>query len=505
MNRRQVQLPSAVSFFGVFFMPPINTQGSRGGLVTALVVFTILFVTAAIFAIYFNVQLRAVELDLTNNKKTYNDVVREAELGTSDMSALQALKADPSSGMASETLMGIALKQRGDLTKDITGGSGDAMAAQKSVTTTLTAAAASAGKVGVKLPSNHDNLLGAVTTLTDALNMRQSQIKDLQDQLKKAQDDLTTANASIDVQNKAREKSIADAQAQANAEIAKLNDQFNANKSVVDQLQKDQSDAAKKSLDAAQAGQTQLADINQQLTKANAEKSAAEDKLSYRRPDVSNSAIRQSDGRIIRLPGNNICYINLGQGDQVSAGLTFEVYSQATGVPPIPPNVTGDEQLPAGKASIEITRVGATSSECRIVHVSPGAVLSEGDVIANLVYDPNTKYNFFVYGDFDLADTGHPNAADEQVIERLVSQWGANLVKQVNVDTDFVVLGKEPTLPTYTKEELQNPQIADNMAKAQATIDKYNEIRQIARDLHIPVLNQNRFLYYVGYYDQAKR
>jgi hypothetical protein len=43
------------------------------------------------------------------------------------------------------------------------------------------------------------------------------------------------------------------------------------------------------------------------------------------------------------------------------------------------------------------------------------------------------------------------------------------------------------------------------MAKAQAAIDKYQELRQTARDLHIPILNQNRFLYYVGYYDQAKR
>jgi hypothetical protein len=104
-----------------------------------------------------------------------------------------------------------------------------------------------------------------------------------------------------------------------------------------------------------------------------------------------------------------------------------------------------------------------------------------------------------------LADTGRPEAADEKVIERLITQWGANLVNDVNVDTDFVVLGKEPTLPNYTKEEQENPQIADKMAKAQATIDKYQELRQTALDLHIPILNQNRFLYYVGYYDQAKR
>lgn len=132
-------------------------------------------------------------------------------------------------------------------------------------------------------------------------------------------------------------------------------------------------------------------------------------------------------------------------------------------------------------------------------------MLSEGDLIENLVYDPNTKYNFYVYGTFDLAGNGRPTAADGEVIKRLVTQWGAKIVDNVNVDTDFVVLGKEPTLPNFTKEEQEQPLNADKLAKAQAELEKYQEVVQTARDLHIPVLNQNRFLYYVGYYDQAKR
>src|SRR5271170_5227382 len=36
-------------------MPAVGPQGSRGGLIAAVVVFTILFVTATIFAIYFGV------------------------------------------------------------------------------------------------------------------------------------------------------------------------------------------------------------------------------------------------------------------------------------------------------------------------------------------------------------------------------------------------------------------------------------------------------------------
>jgi len=36
-------------------------------------------------------------------------------------------------------------------------------------------------------------------------------------------------------------------------------------------------------------------------------------------------------------------------------------------------------------------------------------------------------------------------------------------------------------------------------------LDKYLNIQSEAIHLSIPILNQNRFLYFVGYYDQAKR
>ena len=248
-----------------------------------------------------------------------------------------------------------------------------------------------------------------------------------------------------------------------------------------------------------------MAAKDQQINRAQLDLKVATDKIAGHRPDVTNAVVRHADGKIIRLPGNDICYINLGQGDQVTPGLTFEVYDKATGVPGIPANVVDDENLPVGKASIEITRVGDTSSECRIVNTAPGATLSEGDLIANLVYDANTKYNFYVYGEFDLSGSGHPNQADTAVIQRLVTQWGGRLTDQVNVDSYFVVLGAEPQLLSFTKEELDLPLNADKAEKAKAALDKYQDIRQAALDMHIPILNQNRFLYYVGYYDQAKR
>jgi hypothetical protein len=68
-----------------------------------------------------------------------------------------------------------------------------------------------------------------------------------------------------------------------------------------------------------------------------------------------------------------------------------------------------------------------------------------------------------------------------------------------------VVLGKEPVLPTFSKEELQDPFNAQKLATAQQALDAYLNVRKTASDLHIPILNQNRFLYLIGYYDQARR
>ena len=488
-------------------MPPINTQGSRASLVTAVVVFVILFVASAIFAIYFNVQLRATEKDYSDYKKNYNGVVADSAFTTPEFTALQSLKSDSTSGYTNnDSLMDIALRQRDALATAISGTAPDPAAVdavEKSANDALTAAATKVKPASLTLPAK--GLIAGINTLANNVAAQQEQIRKLSAQLEQATKDLADANNGIASQNAARDKSIEDIRTQAAADLQKNVEQLTQLQALVAQLQKEQSDTAAKDQATAQATQVALADKDRQIAKAIGDLKVATDKIAGRRPDVTNAMVRQADGQIVRLPGNDICYINLGQSDQVTPGLTFEVYDRSTGVPPIPANVTGDESLPVGKASIEITRVDPTSSECRIVSITPGAVLSEGDLIENLVYDPNTKYKFFVYGDFDLAETGHPNPTDTTVIKRLVTQWGAQLSDQVNVDTDFVILGAEPQIQNYTKEELDQPLIADQAEKQKAAQEKYQDIRQTALDLHIPILNQNRFLYYVGYYELAKR
>jgi len=118
-----------------------------------------------------------------------------------------------------------------------------------------------------------------------------------------------------------------------------------------------------------------------------------------------------------------------------------------------------------------------------------------------------------VYGDFDLDNNGQASAQDAAVIKRLVSQWGGTLVPianpekpadSISVDVDFIVMGLEPVVPPKD-ETVTDPIIIAQIQKATEDQKRYLDVRERAAQLGIPIMNQNRFLYYTGYFDQARR
>src|ERR1700722_4307299 len=160
-------------------MPPINTQGSRASLVTAVVVFVILFVASAIFAIYFNVQLRSTEKEYSDYKKNYNGVVADTAFTTPEFTALQSLKSDSTSGYTqNDSIMDIALRQRDALALAITGAAADPAAVdavEKSADDALTAAAAKVKPASLTLPAK--GLIAGINTLANDVAAQQEQIR----------------------------------------------------------------------------------------------------------------------------------------------------------------------------------------------------------------------------------------------------------------------------------------------------------------------------------------
>ena len=127
------------------------------------------------------------------------------------------------------------------------------------------------------------------------------------------------------------------------------------------------------------------------------------------------------------------------------------------------------------------------------------------DYIANLVFDPKTKYNFVVYGDFDMDHNGVALPQDGEVIKRLITQWGGKVQPIITADTDFLVMGKEPIVKELSEEEKNDPVRQKQFEEQTTALNAYQDVISKANQFHIPVMNQNRFLYFSGYYSQAPR
>jgi predicted nucleic acid-binding Zn-ribbon protein len=210
-------------------------------------------------------------------------------------------------------------------------------------------------------------------------------------------------------------------------------------------------------------------------------------------PDLT----RESDGQITSiLADESLIYIDRGRDDQIVLGMTFEVFDKNAG---IVVDETGDLR---GKATIEVIRMSEQSSLSRVVRLERGKGIDEDDLIANVVYDPNISYRFYVFGEFDIDDTGQVTTTDRRRVETMISQWGGQLVKKLSYNTDFLVLGRQPDPPEQLPASVFDPVKIEQVAAQKRKYQQYQDLIEEAKALSIPILNQNRFLSLVGYYQR---
>lgn len=485
-------------------MPPVN-QGSRTALVTWTVVTSFLFVLATIFAIYYYVDAnRLSKLNDTITTK-YRSIAPESALAGPEVAALEQVRGDANNGYnASAGLLDVSLQRSDKLSKLVAGAAAQsperAMADGQAA---ITAATEAVKPFNINLQA--DNLVSAVNLLRDAAVGRSTEANNARKQAEDAVASMTKQRQDTDAQIKLLTDQLTEVRGQLDQANASVTAMTAAKDQQLQETAKGSDLKLSETQQALDKSNQQNQELQKQVATLSSELKKVQGKLSEIRPDVNRPVTSQADGKIVRLPGGGVAYINLGRSDQVIPGMTFEVYDRNEGIPPIGDPTNETTSLPKGKGSLEVTRVDAMSSECRIVNTAPGTAMTEGDIVANLIYDKNTKNKFLVYGNFDLTRSGKPNAQDTEIIKRLVSQWGGQIVPDINVDTDFVVLGAEPQIPTLTREEREDPVQKAIYDKAVAEAEAYSNISAKARDYRIPILNQNRFLYMIGYFELSKR
>jgi hypothetical protein len=477
-------------------MPPVSPQGSRGGLITAVVVFTIGFVTSTIFAIYYGVALNKAQLDSKNIQDQLH--IAWSGLPSPRTNQLQAEANNPN--LKDKTMLGASIQDTQDLASLV---GGDSSIAKP--TDSIKGAREALDQIGkVTGTTAPTNLLEAIKTLT-AFAVAQA---------KDANDARTSANAATD-EAKRQIELTKETQAKASEQVAEAN---KVSEQWRNAAQNANNGYEKQSITEAKASDQQMQEFNKKLQDLQTISAVKDKTIEDEKKQISNyqqrlsairihpeeSVVRQSDGTINSVADDNIVYIDLGHKDNMIAGMTFEVYSKQDGIPRLGDGMTNDA-LPVGLGSIEVQSVSQYSSRCRITKLEAGQHFQKGDLIANLVYDRNTKYHFFVFGKFDIAQNGTPNDVDADKVKGLITAWGGKLSKEINLDTDFVVMGAEPKVNVYTPEQLGDPFYVRQQSDEQKAVKDYTEIRDKAIQLSIPILNQNRFLYFCGYYDSAQK
>ena len=480
-------------------MPPISPQGSRTGLVTTLVVFVILFVTTTILWIYESAERRNRDDQVTELNKRMREVVDEATIATPDVEVLKkATTENPAySGMSA---FGVALKQRGELSGQVAGTAATYPQVQQRISQAMSRATANDVGAGI---AKTMSLSDAVTRLADRLAQLNQERDALAKQVEAAKGETQQVIAKRDDLLKQKDAEIAKVSQEMQGQMVQLAAFRQQTEGTVQQIQQ----SSNTTLTQHQQQNEQLTAALNQAQAAIKQKDQQIDALTQRlkgvRVNPNEATIQKPDGEIVRLPGNGLAVINLGVGDHVAVGMTFKVFDRFTGVPALGADGTREGDMPVGKGELEIVRIGPGFSECRIIAKEPGISLVQGDLVVNLVYDRTQKYNFVVYGDFDLDGDGRTSPGDAEVIRRLITQWGGNVVNDVNVNTDFVVMGREPKVDAKPPADNAVEQAA--YQRATAELDKYLEVRKQAMAMNIPILNQNRFLNFVGYTSQAGR
>lgn len=485
--------------------PPIQSQGgSRAALITWTVITSILFVVSTVLAIFAHVDRNKIQLERETLESKFNDYISEADLG-SDLGGLKATKAADRNRAEGRRfaddarLVQIAIQQRDGLVKQISGPT----ASSEEGALIDAANVMKALNADKDLKITAQSLTGAVTALHERVKEQRAQIARLQADARTQEAKLTKLKGDFDAAVAAHRKAAEEAAQNAQLATAEREAIRTDNDKKVQDMQ------AKLEADARLAQETvnqlsaQVKERDDTIAKLTQQIEGLQNKLELLRLPVD-QVIRQADATVMRLAGSDIVYIDLGTGDQVVPGMSFEVYDRVEGVPKSG-DPTNDDDLPKGKASIEIIKVTPGSSECRVIRQTPGMQVVEGDVCVNIVYDRNTKYNVMVYGNFDLDRNGQATPTDADVIKRLVTQWGGQVVEKLDVETDFLVIGKIPEVPNYTDEDLADPVKVYEMEQKKKALAEYEEVLARAVELRIPVLNQNRFLYFTGYYEQSAR
>lgn len=459
-------------------------QSGPSGAVIALIIFVVASVVSSALAIMFYSDLEKAKKDLASSNNKVEPFINSA-----DMNNEQFITLKEQAQQENRTLVQLLDSQKRKLAARLTGSESDSLSEVNSKLQTA----------GIE---DGQNALSAVKAVKTDLSNAQSNIQSLNTQI--ATRDETIKQLSDQVQ-----KQQADSQQQIDQLQAKIEELKAMSAAFAQQVQQSQDTTEANVIKMTEESAQKLRDIDAEKKKLESEIV----RLSLRikqlsallgidRPKAADMTA-EADGIIIAVNNDdNLVYINLGRRDHLVLGMTFEVFDVERGVEVSEED--GEATLQRGKASIEVMDIQENSAVCRVVRGSATRPVLVNDVIANLVYAKDRVFKFHIYGEFDLDSDGQIGVNDYDQIVNIVRNWGGKVTDRLALDTDFLVIGREPELPTSAASADDDPEIIVQREKQKEAYERYAKLVAEAQELGIPILTQNRFLSLVGYYENLR-
>lgn len=247
-------------------------------------------------------------------------------------------------------------------------------------------------------------------------------------------------------------------------------------------------------------GEERAAALNAQIAENNRELVLANDTLRRLQGELRGRTFQGADefalvdGEVVGTdPAEGHVFISRGRRDKIRLGMTFEVYAEPTALRPDP--TTGE--YPAGKASLEVIRIDDATATARITREKRGNPVIKGDVIANVVYDPNKVYTFLLYGNFDANRDGVTTAEERSDVAAMIQSFGGKVTESLAGNVDYLVLGEKPPLPPQPRLDAP-PAVVLEYTRLRNAAQEYDRLQGQAERTSIPILNENRLYTLIG-------
>jgi len=474
---------------------PARRRKQSNAMLYTLITFVGLFIVATTVAVIYYVDAEAKKTRLADMENQIDDLAESSERNA--LGTIVGTKA------SRKSWLGTMVEHLNGTTSLIVGGVPETTSAEAKMNDVNT-------KVGRVLQSaqehiditepNTTGLVQIIGDLTVELENTKKAKLATQGQLSELQEQFESTTKTY----AEREQIIQDEKNKLQQQVNTIRADYNDLQARLEQSTEEQINILRNQLEEANAN---LKTLNDTLLKTQAElkmsedimKRAQQEVMAIEPPPDHEMLAHRADGKIILIDNQaKVVHLNIGSNQHVYRGLTFTVYDRSGAIP----------KDGKGKAEIEVYDVAETYSAARIIGSEAKKPILDGDIVANLIWNSDKTNEFVVAGDFDLDNDGNLDSNAIGRITALIEKWGGRVADTISIDTDFLLLGGLPQVPTQqpTFEELElDPGAMQRYEVMLQRLNHYNQLQRQAQALWIPVFRYERFLYFIGYKGQISQ